>query len=209
MAKQQRTMRIEQRGQMAAMAQLETKSDEELEAETKYKAAAQAILGYRAAERYDAKAARAHFQRALAAARPQERIGIRRMADASLALAERRPDDLKKATERLGIESPSAGQLRSLKFLGLIAPPASAGILMRIRGILIAIVLVIAVLALGFGIVYGIGSAAGGISVDTAIFFGFLLVLVAVGVLAVVGRRRQKRAKAARADKIAAAAKPR
>ena len=202
-------MRIEQRGQMAAMAQLETKSDEELEAETKYKAAAQAILGYRAAERYDAKAARAHFQRALAAARPQERIGIRRMADASLALAERRPDDLKKATERLGIESPSAGQLRSLKFLGLIAPPASAGILMRIRGILIAIVLVIAVLALGFGIVYGIGSAAGGISVDTAIFFGFLLVLVAVGVLAVVGRRRQKRAKAARADKIAAAAKPR
>jgi hypothetical protein len=194
---------------MAAMAQLEGKSDEELEAETKYKAAAQAILGYRAAERYDAKAARAHFQRALAAARPQERIGIRRMADASLALAERRPDDLKKATERLGIESPTAGQLRSLRFLGLIAPPASAGILMRIRGILIAIVLVVAVLALGFGIVYGIGSAAGGISVDTAIFFGLLLVLIAVGVMAVIGRRRQKRAKAARAEQIASASRSR
>lgn len=198
-------MRVEQRGQMAAMQQLESKSDEELEAETKHKAAAQAILGYRAAERYDAKAARAHFQRALAAARPQERIGIRRMADASLALAERRPDDLKKATERLGIESPTAGQLRSLRFLGLIAPPASAGILMRIRGILIAIVLVIAVLALGFGIVYGIGSAAGGISVDTAIFFGFVLVLIAIGVMAFIGRRRQKRAKAARAEQIASA----
>jgi hypothetical protein len=209
MAKQQRVMRVEQRGQMAAMAQLEGKSDEELEAETKYKAAAQAILGYRAAERYDAKAARAHFQRALAAARPQERIGIRRMADASLALAERRPDDLKKATERLGIESPTAGQLRSLRFLGLIAPPASAGILMRIRGILIAIVLVVAVLALGFGIVYGIGSAAGGISVDTAIFFGLLLVLIAVGVMAVIGRRRQKRAKAARAEQIASASRSR
>ena len=79
MAKQQRTVRIEQRGQMAAMAQLESKTDEELEAETKNKAAAQAILGYRAAERYDAKAARAHFQRALAAARgPQERVGKRR-----------------------------------------------------------------------------------------------------------------------------------
>ena len=138
-------MRIEQRGQMAAMQQLESKIDEELEAETKYKAAAQAILGYRAAERYDAKAARAHFQRALAAARPQERVGIRRMADASLALAERRADDLKKATERLGVESPTAGQLRSLRFLGLIAPPKSAGVLMRIRGVLIAIVLVIAV----------------------------------------------------------------
>jgi len=198
-------MRIEQRGQMAAMAQLESKSDEELEAETKYKAAAQAILGYRAAERYDAKTARAHFQRALAAARPQERVGIRRMADASLALAERRPDDLKKATERLGVESPSAGQLRSLKFLGLIAPPASAGTLARIRGIVIAVVLIIGVLALGFGIVYGIGSAAGGISVDTAIFFGFVLVLIVVGVLAVIGRRRQKRAKAKRAEQIASA----
>ena len=202
-------MRIEQRGQMAAMQQLESKSDEELQAETKYKAAAQAILGYRAAERYDAKTARAHFQRALAAATPQERVGIRRMADASLALAERRADDLKKATERLGVESPSAGQLRSLRFLGLIAPPKSAGILMRIRGVLIAIALVIAVLALGFGIVYGIGSAAGGISVDLAIFYGFLLVLIAVGVLAFVGRRRQKRAKAARAEQIASASRPR
>jgi hypothetical protein len=64
MPKQQRTMRIEQRGQLAAMQQLESKSDEELEAETRYKAAAQAILGYRAAERYDAKEARAHFQKA-------------------------------------------------------------------------------------------------------------------------------------------------
>ncbi|MBV9000584.1 MAG: hypothetical protein JO304_16095, partial [Solirubrobacterales bacterium] len=129
MPKQQRTVRIEQRGQMAAMQQLESRSDEELEAETKNKAAAQAILGYRAAERYDAKAARAHFQRALAAARgPQERAGIRKMADASLALAERRADDLKRATERLGVEAPTNRQLRSLRFLALIAPPASAGI---------------------------------------------------------------------------------
>ena len=84
MAKQQRMMRVEQRSQLAAMQQLETRSDEELEAETKFKAAAQAILGARAAERYDAKAARAHFQRAIAAARPQERLQLRRMADASL-----------------------------------------------------------------------------------------------------------------------------
>ena len=42
---------------------------------------------------------RAYFQRAIAAARPQERMQIRRMADASLALAERRPSDLKEATE--------------------------------------------------------------------------------------------------------------
>ncbi|MHB1837672.1 MAG: hypothetical protein ACYCXW_22230, partial [Solirubrobacteraceae bacterium] len=120
MARQQRMMRVEQRGQLAAMQQLETRSDEELEAETKYKAAAQAILGARAAERYDAKAARAHFQRALAAARPQERLQLRRMADASLALAERRAEDLKRATERLGVEGPTKGQMRGLRLMGLI-----------------------------------------------------------------------------------------
>ena len=146
MAKQQRTMRIEQRSQLAAMQQLETRSDEELEAETKYKAAAQAILGARAAERYDAKAARAHFQRAIAAARPQERLQLRRMADASLALAERRADDLKKATERLGVEAPTSRQLLGLRFMGLVAPPASAGTLARVRGIVLVIVLIVVIL---------------------------------------------------------------
>jgi hypothetical protein len=204
MAKQQRMMRVEQRSQLAAMQQLESRSDEELASETKYKAAAQAILGARAAERYDAKAARAHFQRALAAARPQERMQLRRMADASLALAERRADDLKKATERLGVEAPSNRQLHGLRLMGLVAPPASAGMLARIRGILLAIVLIVGVLAIGFGIVYGIGSAAGGISVQISIFYGFLLVAVALGVLAYVGRRRQKRARAERSQQIAA-----
>ena len=204
MPKQQRTMRIEQRGQMAAMQQLESKSDEELEAETRFKAAAQAILGYRAAERYDAKAARAHFQRALAAARgPQERAGIRKMADASLALAERRADDLKRATERLGVEAPTSRQLWSLRFLGLVAPPSSAGALARIRGILIALVLVIAILALGFGIVYGVAQIFGGVSVQLSIFWGFILVAIVIGVLAFYGRRRQKRAQAERAEQIA------
>jgi uncharacterized membrane protein len=205
MPKQQRMMRVEQRGQMAAMQQLESKSDEELEAETRYKAAAQAILGYRAAERYDAKAARAHFQKALAAARgAQERAGIRKMADASLALAERRADDLKRATERLGVEAPTTRQLRSLRFIGLIAPPASAGVLARIRGILIAVALVIAILAVAFGIVYGIGQIFGGVSVQLSIFWAFVLVAIVVAVLAVFGRRRQKRAQAQRAEQIAA-----
>ena len=204
MPKQQRTVRIEQKGQLAAMQQLESKSDEELEAETRNKAAAQAILGYRAAERYDAKAARAHFQKALAAARgAQERAGIRRMADASLALAERRADDLKRATERLGVEAPTTRQLRSLRFIGLIAPPASAGMLARVRGILLAIVLVVAILAAGFGIVYGIAQPLGGMSVDLSIFWGFVLVAIVIGVLVVLGRRRQKRAQAKRAEQVA------
>lgn len=197
-------MRVEQRSQLAAIQQLEGRSDEELEAETRFKAAAQAILGARAAERYDAKAARAHFQKAMAAARPQERMHLRRMADASLALAERRADDLKKATERLGMDAPSSRQLRGLQLLGLLVPPASAGIVARVRGVLLIIFLIVAVLALGFGIVYGIGQAAGGLSVDVSIFYGVLLVLVALGILAFLGRRRQRRMRAERSEQVAA-----
>ena len=204
MAKQQRMMRIEQRSQLAAMQQLEGRSDEELEAETKFKAAAQAILGARAAERYDAKKARAHFQRAIAASRPQERLQLRRMADASMALAERRAGDLKKATERLGVETPTNRQLMGLKFMGLVAPPASAGTLARIRGIALVIVLIVAILLLGFGIVNLISMPFGGISLDLGIFYGLVLVFVAVAVLAYYGRRRQRRAQAERAEQIAA-----
>ena len=64
-------------------------------------------------------------------------------------------------------------------------------------------VLVVAVLAIAFGIVYGIGSAAGGISVDIAIFYGIVLVLVVFGVLVFLGRRKQKRAQAERAEQLA------
>jgi hypothetical protein len=204
MPKQQRMMRIEQRSQLAAMQQLEHRSDEELEAETKFKAAAQAILGARAAERYDAKSARAHFQRAIAAARPQERLQLRRMADASLALAERRAVDLKKATERLGVESPSNRQLLGLRFMGLVAPPSNAGGLARARGVLIIVALVLLILLIGFGIVNLIALPFGGISLDLSIFYGFVLVVIAIAVLAVFGRRRQKRALAQRAEQSAA-----
>jgi hypothetical protein len=203
MPKQQRVVRMEQKGQMAAMQQMESRSDEELEAETRYKAAAQAILGARAAERYDAKKARAHFQRAIAAARPQERMQIRRMADASLALAERRPEDLRKATERLGVEGPTNRQLWGLRIMGVVAPPSSAGILARLRGIVIVVVALAAVLFAGFGIVSGIALAAGGLSLDLRIFWGVLLVVVVFVVLIVLGRRRQKRAQSERSDRMA------
>ena len=91
---------MEQRGGLEAIQALETRSDEELEAETKYKSAAFAILGARAAERFDAEQARSYFQRAIAAARPQERMQLRRMADASLALAERRAGSANETASR-------------------------------------------------------------------------------------------------------------
>jgi hypothetical protein len=126
------------------------------------------------------------------------------MADASMALAERRADDLKVAAERLGVDAPTTRQLRGLKFMGLIAPPKSAGTLARIRGIVLVIVLVIAILLLGFGIVELVALPFGGISLDLAIFYGLALVAIAVGALAFFGRRKQKAARAERAEQIAA-----
>src|ERR1700749_2722500 len=186
MPKQQRTMRVEQRSQLAAIQQLESRSDEELEAETKYKAAAQAILGARAAERYDAKKARAHFQRALAAARPQERMQIRRMADASLALAERRAGDLKDAVERLGQAPPSSRQLFALRAMGLLIPPASAGIVARMRGVFLIIVLIAVLLAIGLGLVELISLPFGGIGLAPGILLGLFVVIAALGVAAAI-----------------------
>jgi hypothetical protein len=198
MAKQ-RQVRIEQRSALAAMQQLETRSDDELHAETKYRAAAQAILGARAAERYDAKASREHFRKAIAAARPQERMQLRRMADASLALAERRAGDLKDAVERLGQTPPSNRQLFMLRLMGLVAPPPGASIFLRLRGILLVLGAIIALLAIGLGIVELIALPFGGISLGGAVLLGFILVVAVLGGLALFGRRRQNKARAARA----------
>jgi len=197
MAQKPRAMKIEQRGGLAAMQQLERRSDEELARETKHKAAAQAILGARAADRYDAKASRAHFQRAIAASRPQERMQLRRMADASLALAERRAGDLKDAVEKLGHEAPSGRQLFALRFMGLIAPPPGSSILLRIRGILIVLGIILILMALGLGIVQLIALPFGGAGLGSSLLLGALVVLAALGVLALVGRRRQKKQQAA------------
>jgi hypothetical protein len=189
MAPKQRQIRIEQRGAQQAIEALEQRSDEELEAETKYRSAALAILGARASERFDAEAARGYFQRAIAAARPQERMQLRRMADASLALAERRAGDLKSAVERLGHTAPSGRQMLALRAMGLLVPPASAGILARTRGI-------VAILALGLGVVELISLPFGGLGLAPGILLGLLLAVAVIAVAAMVGRRRRDRAAA-------------
>ncbi len=201
-----RQVRIEQKGALAAMQKLESRSDEELEEETRYKAAAQALLGARAAERMDAKRAREHFRTAIAAARPQERLQLRRMAEASLALAERRAGDLKVAAEKLGQPAPSNRQLLMLRFMGIVAPPPSAGIPRRIGGILILVLIVVGLLALGFGIIRLVSLIVpGSIGVAVSFFWGFVLVAVVLGVLALVGRRKQKAARAKAAEQRASA----
>jgi len=196
MPPKQRQIRMAQTGQLAAMQALEQRTDDELLREQKFKAAAQAILGARAAERYDAPAARAHFQRAIAAARPQERMQLRRMADASLALAERRPDDLKQAVERLGQAPPTGRQLFLLRIMGLLAPAPGASLAVRARGILIMLAVIVVLVLLGWGIVELIALPFGGVGTAGGLLLGILAIALVLGILALVGRRRQQRAKA-------------
>jgi hypothetical protein len=203
MAPKQRQIKIEQKSALAAMQRLEGRSDEELEAETRFRAAAQAILGARAAERMDAKRSREHFRAAIAAARPQERLQLRRMAEASLALAERRAGDLKVAAEKLGQAPPSNRQLFILQLMGYIAPPPGSGFVKRTGGILLLLAIIVALLALGWGIVQLVSLPFGGLDPTLSVFWGFLLVAVVLGVMALIGRRRQSRARARAAEQRA------
>jgi len=197
-AKQKQIKMQMQVGALAAIPQLESRTDQQLQSESKHRVAAKAILGARAAERYDVKAARAYFNEALAGCHPQERPALRQMMKASLALAERRPDELRDAMEKLGQEAPSGRQLFMLRMMGLLIPPQSAGMVARIRGILLLILLVIVLMAIGFGIVSLIALPFGGIGTGSAVFFGFLLVVLVLGGLVLFGRRRQAKARAAR-----------
>lgn len=194
-----RQVKVQQKSTLAAMQQLENRSDEELEREQRFKGAALALLGARAAERYDAPAARDYFRRAIAAAAPQERMSLRRMADASIAMAERDADNLKVAMERLGQAPPSNRQLMALRFTSIIVPPPGASAWLRVRGILILIALVLLLLAAGAAVVKLIGLPFGGVSTVTSVWVGILLVAAVLGGMVVFGRRRQKAAKAQRA----------
>ena len=198
MAKQRQTKIQMQVGALAAIPQLESRTDEQLQSESKHRVAAKAILGARAAERYDVKASRAYFNEALAGCHPQERPALRQMMKASLALAERRPDELRDAMEKLGQEAPSGRQMFMLRAMGLLIPPQSAGMVARIRGIVLLILLVVLLLAIGFGLVQLIALPFGGLGVGSSVFFGFLVIVIALGVLVLLGRRRQAKARAAR-----------
>jgi uncharacterized membrane protein len=125
------------------------------------------------------------------------------MAEASLALAERRPGDLKAAAEKLGQAPPSNRQLLLLRLMGVIAPPPGSSPFRRIGGVLLVILLVVAVLALGWGLVMLVSLPFGGLDPTLGIFWGFCLVLVALVVLFFVGRRRQASARAKAAEQRA------
>jgi hypothetical protein len=192
-------------GGLSAIPELENRTDEQLQSESKHRAAAKAILGARAAERYDAEAARKYFNEALAASHPQERPMLRQMMKAALAQAERRPDELREAMEKLGQEPPSNRQLLLLRLMGTIAPPPNSSIWLRIRGFAVLILLVIVIVAIGFGIAKLIALPFGGVGTLGAILLGLVIVAAVLGVLALVGRRRQDKARAAQRERMEAA----
>jgi len=191
-------------GTLGAIQQLEDRTDEQLKSESKHRAAARAILGARAAERYDVKQSRAYFNEALAACNPRERQALRQLMKASIAQAERNPDDLKEAMEKLGQAPPSSRQLFMLRLMGLIAPPESAGRLQRIRGFVLLLVIVFILMALGFGIAKLVALPFGGIGTLGAVLIGVLIIVVALGILTLVGRRRQTKARERQREAAAA-----
>jgi hypothetical protein len=195
MAKQRQVKMQYRAGALAAIPELEERTDEQLLSESKHRAAARAILGARAAERYDPQAARKFFNEALAGAHPHERPALRQMMKASLAQAERRPEELKEAMEKLGQAPPSSRQLLALRLMGLVSPPPGASVFVRVRGILILLAIVIVLLALGFGLAKLVALPFGGVGTFGAILLGLLIAAAILGVLALVGRRRQARAR--------------
>jgi membrane protein implicated in regulation of membrane protease activity len=85
-----------------------------------------------------------------------------------------------------------------LRFMGLVAPPGHAGVLARVRGIAIILALIVALVLVGTGVAQLVALPFGGLSLLTSVWIGILILIVALVVLAVLGRRRQGRAKAAR-----------
>lgn len=194
MAKPKQVKLQVQVGSLSAMQQLEDRTDEQLTSESKHRVAAKALLGARAAERYDPKAARAYFNEALSGCHPQERQALRQMMNASMALAERRPDDLKAAVEKLGQAPPSGRQLFVLRMMGLVAPPQGASLAVRARGIFVLLAFVLVVLAIGFGLAKVVALPFGGVGTLGGVLLGLVIVVAVLGALALLGRRRQARA---------------
>jgi hypothetical protein len=196
-AKQRQTKMQYQVGTLGAIQQLEDRTDEQLLSETKHRSAARAILGARAAEKYDARQARTYFNEALVGCNPRERPALRQLMKASLAQAERKPDELKEAMEKLGQAPPSSRQMLVLRLMGLISPAESAPRWQRVRGFLILLAIVFVLLALGFGLAKLVALPFGGVGTLGAILLGFVIVIAALGLLTLFGRRRQAKAQAA------------
>jgi hypothetical protein len=88
----------------------------------------------------------------------------------------------------------------ALRAIGLLVPPGSAGILARLRGIVLILMLVIVLLGIGLGIVLLAALPFGGLGLAPGILLGLFVAIAVVAVIATIGRRRRNRALKARAS---------
>jgi uncharacterized integral membrane protein len=80
--------------------------------------------------------------------------------------------------------------------MGFLAPAASAPWYMKARGFLLIVLLVVVLLAIGFGIVKLVALPFGGAGTTLSLILGVVVILAILGGLALFGRFRQRRAKA-------------
>jgi hypothetical protein len=92
-----------------------------------------------------------------------------------------------------------------LRLMSMIAPPPNSSIWMRMRGFAVLILLVVVLVAVGFGVAKLIALPFGGVGTIGGILLGLLVVAAVLGVLALVGRRRQAKARAAQRERMEAA----
>ncbi len=85
----------------------------------------------------------------------------------------------------------------ALRAMGLLIPPASAGIAARVRGIALIVLLLLALLALGLGMVELVALPFGGLGLAPGVLLGLFLTIAVLTAVALIGRRRRNRAIAA------------
>jgi uncharacterized membrane protein YuzA (DUF378 family) len=82
-----------------------------------------------------------------------------------------------------------------LRLMGFLAPPANAPWYLKARGFAIILLLVIVLLAIGFGIVTLVALPFGGTSTLVSVLLGIVVIAAILGVLTLFGRRRQATAR--------------
>jgi membrane protein YdbS with pleckstrin-like domain len=82
----------------------------------------------------------------------------------------------------------------ALRAIGLLVPPGSAGILARLRGIVLILALLVLLIAVGLGLVELVALPFGGVSLAPGVLLGLFVAIAALGIVAAIGRRRRNRA---------------
>jgi hypothetical protein len=81
--------------------------------------------------------------------------------------------------------------------MSLISPPPGSSTIVRARGVLLLIAIVVLLIAIGFGLAKLVALPFGGVGTFGGLLLGLLIIVAVLGLLTVLGRRRQAKAQAA------------